>query len=103
MLVFLRTQGGVFLRLESSLLSAHSVFSGFPPLCSGHSFRLVCTPLLLHPVAKRGGSSKLVLGPFLLSYTQSQMGSTLLSPSNVTYGLLTPKPFLLQTFLSFNP
>ena len=50
-----------------------------------------------------GGSSKLVLGPFLLSYTHSQMGSTLPSPSNVTYGLLTPRPFLPQTFLSFNP
>lgn len=101
-LAFLRTQGRVFLLLESSLLGAHSVFPGFLPLCSGHSFCLVCRPLLLYPVTKREGSSKLVLGPFFLPYTHSQMGSTLPS-SNVTSEVLTPKPFLPQTSLSFNP
>ena len=63
MLAVLRTQGRVFLLLDSSLLRAHTVFSGFPPLCPGHSFRLVCRPLLLHPVAKRGGLLQVSLRP----------------------------------------
>ena len=103
MLAVLRTQGRVFLLLDSSLLRAHTVFLGSLPCALATPFALSAGPSFSTQSLNVGGSSKLVLGPFFLSYTHSKMGSTLPSPSDVTYRPLALKPFLHQTSLSFNP
>lgn len=74
---FLRTRGKVFLLLESSLPCAHTVFSGFPPFFPGHSFCLVCRPIILHLAAKHGSSSRWVFGPSFLCYTHYRTGFNL--------------------------